>query len=220
MAADADDEAVVTRTRSDAPVALDTEADAFPTWPEEVVPLRGARRGGLLLGLAAAAATVSLGVVVAARSWTQGAGTVRAGAVVTSLATEAMRIETGTLDRGASPGPAEGAIPEAPAVVDAPPAATATPEGAVSPEPPAAPARSSTDLADEARRALERGSTRRAAELATLATDSDPTNATAWLTLGAAFYVENQRGKERWAFLRCVESGRGPRVAECRALLR
>jgi Flp pilus assembly protein TadD len=66
---------------------------------------------------------------------------------------------------------------------------------------------------------LERGSLARAADLARKATAADPHSAEAWLTLGAAYDAAGSRDKARAAYRSCVESGSGPRVAECEVLL-
>jgi len=72
----------------------------------------------------------------------------------------------------------------------------------------------------QAQRALERN---RAAEAVTLATQSvagDPSDAEAWLILGAAYDAQHDLAHERDAYRSCIQQGKGPRVAECRALLR
>ena len=74
-------------------------------------------------------------------------------------------------------------------------------------------------LTKQAQRLLERGSAQRAAEVARRATAIDPSNAEAWLTLGAAYDAAGNRAQARLAYRNCVDSGRGPRVGECKALL-
>jgi Flp pilus assembly protein TadD len=66
---------------------------------------------------------------------------------------------------------------------------------------------------------LERGSTARAADLARRAAAADPSSAEAWLTLGAAYDAAGNRALARLAYKNCVDSGRGSRVGECKALL-
>ncbi len=75
------------------------------------------------------------------------------------------------------------------------------------------------NLTQQAQRMLERGNTGRASELARRATAADPTNAEAWLTLGAAYDAEGRRSQARAAYQSCIDKGKGPRVNECRALL-
>ena len=66
---------------------------------------------------------------------------------------------------------------------------------------------------------LERGNTGRAIELARRAAAADPTSAEAWLTLGAAYDAAGKRPQAHTAYQSCVDTGKGARVAECRALL-
>jgi Flp pilus assembly protein TadD len=73
----------------------------------------------------------------------------------------------------------------------------------------------------QAQKALEGergGSASRAADLASRATKRDPTNAEAWLTLGAAYHTLGNRAQEQQAYRSCAKQATGPRVAECRAL--
>jgi DNA-binding response OmpR family regulator len=78
---------------------------------------------------------------------------------------------------------------------------------------------SGASLTQQAQRLLERGSALRAAEVARKATAADPTNAEAWLTLGAAYDAAGNRAQARLAYKNCVDNGRGARVSECKALL-
>ncbi len=73
---------------------------------------------------------------------------------------------------------------------------------------------------DAAQRALERpGSGIRAKDLAWEATRRDPTNAVAWLTLGAAYDAIGNRPAALGAYKSCVRNASShPRVSECRAL--
>ncbi|WP_394821002.1 response regulator [Pendulispora albinea] len=73
-------------------------------------------------------------------------------------------------------------------------------------------------LTQQAQRLLERGNPTGAAELARKAVNGDPTNAEAWLTLGAAHDAAGNHALARGAYKSCVDSGQGPRVSECRAL--
>jgi Flp pilus assembly protein TadD len=55
--------------------------------------------------------------------------------------------------------------------------------------------------------------------MARRATQQDPANAEAWLTLGAAYDAVGNRAQAHLAYKNCVDSGRGARVGECKALL-
>jgi DNA-binding response OmpR family regulator len=73
----------------------------------------------------------------------------------------------------------------------------------------------------QAQKALENergGSAGRAVDLASKATKRDPTNAEAWLTLGAAYHTLGNKGAAQQAYRSCAKQATGPRVAECRAL--
>jgi cytochrome c-type biogenesis protein CcmH/NrfG len=99
-----------------------------------------------------------------------------------------------------------------------------------SPQPAAQPAQQPASVADtkpagstgnatrDAQRALDRGDTARAVELARQATSADPTNAEAWLTLGAAYEASGRASLARSAYQSCATRGKGERVGECRAL--
>ena len=75
-------------------------------------------------------------------------------------------------------------------------------------------------LAEFARLMLARNHTREAAELAERATAIDPTNALAWVTLGAARQMRGDRQGARHAYQNCAKLGKGRYVSECRAMLR
>jgi tetratricopeptide (TPR) repeat protein len=74
-------------------------------------------------------------------------------------------------------------------------------------------------LTHQAQRSLERNAVGRAIELARRATQADPGDAEAWLTLGAAYDAAGNASQARKAYRQCVDRARPPRVAECRALL-
>ncbi|HWL85959.1 MAG TPA: response regulator [Polyangiaceae bacterium] len=71
----------------------------------------------------------------------------------------------------------------------------------------------------QAQRLLERGDAAGAADLARRAVNADPTNAEAWLTLGAAYEAQGSRALAHGAYKSCVDKAEGPRVSECRALI-
>ena len=75
-------------------------------------------------------------------------------------------------------------------------------------------------LAELGRLMLARQHTREAAELAERATAIDPSNALAWVTLGAARQMRGDRQGARQAYQNCAKLGRGQYVSECRAMLR
>ncbi|MGB5684000.1 MAG: tetratricopeptide repeat protein, partial [Polyangiales bacterium] len=75
-------------------------------------------------------------------------------------------------------------------------------------------------LAELARLMLARQHTREATELAERATAIDPSNALAWVTLGAARQMRGDRQGARQAYQNCAKLGKGKYVAECRAMLR
>ncbi|MEM7137405.1 MAG: DUF4388 domain-containing protein [Myxococcota bacterium] len=74
-------------------------------------------------------------------------------------------------------------------------------------------------LAELARLELGREHAREAAELSERATAIDPTNALAWVVLGAARQVRGDRQGARQAYRNCVKFGKGRYVSECRAML-
>jgi Flp pilus assembly protein TadD len=74
-------------------------------------------------------------------------------------------------------------------------------------------------LIQQAQRALERGNAAGAIDLGRRATDKDPKNAEAWLTLGAAYDTAGNHAKARTTYQTCIDKADGPRVSECRALL-
>jgi len=74
-------------------------------------------------------------------------------------------------------------------------------------------------LAELARLQLGREHTREAAELAERASALDPSNALAWVVLGAARQNRGDRQGARQAYRNCVKLGKGRFVSECRAML-
>lgn len=75
-------------------------------------------------------------------------------------------------------------------------------------------------LAELARLMLARSNIREATELAERATAVDPSNALAWVTLGAARQARGDRQGARQAYRNCAKLGEGQYVSECRAMLR
>ena len=67
---------------------------------------------------------------------------------------------------------------------------------------------------------LERQSPGRAIDLAWQATRADPSDAEAWLTLGAAYQAAGYPAKAKEAYQSCTSrAGSSPRLSECKALL-
>jgi DNA-binding response OmpR family regulator len=135
---------------------------------------------------------------------------------------------------GSSPhGTSVGSVssPMKPGTLQPPPALTAPPSAlasqlpaksspsSVAPAPSLVEPPAGGSLTQQAQRLLEHGSTSRAAEVARRATAADPSNAEAWLTLGAAYDASGNRAQAHNAYKSCVDSGTGPRVGECKALL-
>lgn len=75
-------------------------------------------------------------------------------------------------------------------------------------------------LAELALLMLNRQRNMEAARLAKRATEIDPQNSLAWVTLGSARQHMRDGDGARRAYRSCVRKGEGPYVAECRAMLR
>jgi Flp pilus assembly protein TadD len=73
-------------------------------------------------------------------------------------------------------------------------------------------------LTSQASHALVRGATARAVELARQAVAGNPSNADAWLTLGAAYMASGNPGAARDAYRSCIAQAHTPNVSECRVL--
>jgi len=147
----------------------------------------------------ALAATTSTGAGTAAGTGT-GTGTGTAAAAAAGVAVgPAHAIGTQPAASGASP------------IVDAGPAA-----------PDASAVAAAESFTQAAQKALEKegnaGAASRAAELAWKATKRDPSNAEAWLTLGAAYHSLGNKAQAQQAYRSCAKQAMGPRVAECRSL--
>ena len=113
----------------------------------------------------------------------------------------------------------------APEVPPPPVAPAAKPKHATAAVAPAAPsiasrARIARDEKEAARRLLAQGNARDAIASAERSVALDPSDADAWLVLGAAHQEMRHAGSARASFRACVkEAKRGP-IAECRAMLR
>ena len=100
---------------------------------------------------------------------------------------------------------------------------TETTAAVVAPTPTPTPSGSSSDtMTEAAQRALEKEDARsasNAAGLAWRATQRDPANAEAWLTLGAAYQSLGRKGDAMAAYRQCAKAAAThPRASECRAL--
>jgi DNA-binding response OmpR family regulator len=127
---------------------------------------------------------------------------------------------TGT---GASPAthPA-GAKPNGVVATDTPPAPASAVARVEAPDASAGAGAAADAFTQQAQKALDNEkdprSASRAAELAWRATKQDPSNAEAWLTLGAAYQTLGNKAQAQSAYRSCAKQASGPRVAECRAL--
>lgn len=72
----------------------------------------------------------------------------------------------------------------------------------------------------DAQRALERGKTDEAVELALRYTAQKPDDAYGWLILGAAYQQQRKYEQAREAYRTCAQTGKGPYSVECKALAR
>jgi Flp pilus assembly protein TadD len=70
----------------------------------------------------------------------------------------------------------------------------------------------------QASRALRKGDTARAVELARQATSRNPSDAEAWLTLGAAYQAFGNASAARDAYRTCAKVAHSANVNECRVL--
>jgi hypothetical protein len=73
-------------------------------------------------------------------------------------------------------------------------------------------------LVVQASRALSKGNTARAVELAKQAVAANPSDATTWLTLGAAYQASGNGGAARAAYQSCISQAHTANVVDCRAM--
>jgi hypothetical protein len=85
---------------------------------------------------------------------------------------------------------------------------------------PEAPTKSAAEEKTEAQKALDHGKTKDAIEAAARSTALDPTDADAWLLLGAANMELGKTGDARAAFSACSKQATRGQIAECRSMLR
>lgn len=113
--------------------------------------------------------------------------------------------------------PGSGGGPLLPASVPVPVLGTSTASAGASTG--SAPAATTNADTVQAQKALELKLPQRAIDLARHAVRTNPKDAEAWLTLGAAYEAAGARERAKSAYRSCVDQGDGPRVSECRALL-
>ena len=112
-----------------------------------------------------------------------------------------------------TPSPARAADDKAPPAKTT--VASASPPAAGTP----APTKTAVQEREDARRALEKGKYRDAASAAERAATLDPSDAEAWLILGAARQELGQAALAHAAFKSCVQTAKHGPIGECRAML-
>jgi hypothetical protein len=119
--------------------------------------------------------------------------------------------------------PTTAAEPVAPVVVPPPtPSAVASASAAPAEQPSAAPdlpTKSAAEEKEDARRALERGKLQDAIMAALRSTSIDPTDADAWLLLGAAYQEAGKGADARLAYSECAKEAKRGEVRECQLML-
>jgi Flp pilus assembly protein TadD len=75
-------------------------------------------------------------------------------------------------------------------------------------------------LKRDAQRALDRGKFAEAIQAGEASVAADPTDAEAWLLLGAAYDSKGRGADARRAYQSCVQQGKRGPTGECAALLR
>ena len=134
-------------------------------------------------------------------------------------------IVVGSARPSLSQAPAAGADP-ATSMVAAPPQAQGGPAPASAPAAPAGPAAETAldtgatggSLLVQAGRALRKGDTAKAVALARQAVGENPSNADAWLTLGAAYQASGNGAAARDAYRSCAKQAHFANVTECESL--
>jgi tetratricopeptide (TPR) repeat protein len=123
-----------------------------------------------------------------------------------------------------SPDPIASGIPAPPVAVAIAPSASAAASGAPSAEPapaaPEVPLKSALEEREDARKALERGKFEEAISAALRSTAIDPTDADAWLLLGAAYQESGKGADARVAYGSCAKEAKKGAVRECQLMLR
>jgi tetratricopeptide (TPR) repeat protein len=144
---------------------------------------------------------------------------------VAALATKALRQDS-VVAHDAKAGPlvepvlnAPAPAPVASAAIPPPPAESAAPVASAEAAS-AVTTKSAAEEKDDARKSLERGRTQDAIDAATRSTALDPTDADAWLLLGAAYMERGKAADARAAFASCAKGATKGPVRECQAMLR
>jgi hypothetical protein len=191
---------------------LDEIAAPDPRLVQKMSPAAAKRRAKLaryVVAAVGACAAICLAAFVVERTHTP-----------VDLSTEGQVIAAETQHAAAPPREPE------PTATIAEPAAATQPQAA---EPEPAPAETATAVATEperdpeaakrekraSQRALERFDLKNAIEQGELSVAHDPTDAEAWLILGAAYQAKGDGANMKRAFRSCLDQGKGPRRGEC-----
>jgi hypothetical protein len=181
-----------------------------PTFEPRMRPEARARRARLLTVVTAALVVATLLIVVAGmrRSLARAAGEAPARVQPSSRAAET-----------ASAAQEIALLPPVPLATAPLPDPTVTPDPAPAPAAPV-PTETAAQEKRRARAALEAGALKKAIAGGERSVALDPTDAEAWLLLGAAYQMRGLASDAHRAFASCVREGRVGPVGECRALLR
>jgi hypothetical protein len=121
-----------------------------------------------------------------------------------------------------SPEPVAAVVPPPTPSASAAPSAVAAESAAPAEQPsavPDVPAKSAAEEKADARRALERGKLEDAIMAALRSTSLDPTDADAWLLLGAAYQSAGKGADARLAYSECTKEAKKGEVRECALML-
>jgi len=180
--------------------------------PARLVPTKPPIKPAPIAMVGTFAALVTIGLVLFLTHGTDEMTPGSAPLAATTVLVESAAVEappTGTSTTAPVPAP-----PVTGVVTAAPPAAALPPPQAITP------AQDPASLIRDAQRGLDHGDARRATALASAATSLAPTNAEAWLTLGAAYNMAGNHDAARRAYVACAAKAKGDRVHECVELAR
>jgi hypothetical protein len=147
----------------------------------------------------------------------------RASAIAASLHAETVALNDDPVAPADPPAPSPAADPPAGPADPANPASNtqaAEEQAAEPPAPPDVSPRAAADAKRDSQRALDRGKVSDAIEAGEESVALDPTDADAWLILGAAYQEKGRYADARRCFETCAEQARRGSRWECRALLR